>query len=391
MEPVDKLIYEAMTNKSLLRQRFENRLELYGISLNQFLEAYNLNFRTVNAILDASFKYTDLVSIIKLSSFLGLTIDQIVKEYEPMMPMMIKEEIEQCERRNFLLQNFNLDALKKDGVIFTVRDFDVIEKSILRMLDLENIYEYRNIDFKNGLYSTVKYSNLDTRSRRLFKNKASQILNSIKNPNTYRQDELKEFFPRIRQYSLDPDNGLLKVIQELYKLGITVVVHPSFTLSKSRGVTLETNDNPGIVLTNYGKKYSTLWFSLLHELYHVVFDWDDIIFGRTHVSEDDATEENEKRANQFAREYMFPNHRMSQIVNEINDPLRVKQFAIESDVHYSIIYDNYCYDNPDKYNKYIRYIRFPWKRLEKSLIGSISIPSSAKDIGKYYNLKIFNK
>lgn len=394
MDGIDNLINGAIKsgeNKTLLRQHFESRLEFLGITLNQFCEAYEMAFRTINAILDGNFKYLDPVSLLKIANFLNVSSDKILKECLSYMPANTQIQLEDSKKRTYILDNFNLHALKKDGVISSIKDFGHIEKCLLRAYGLKDIYEYSELDNLHGLFSSIKATLKDARPKKNFKNKAIKICNSIINNNPYSQDNLKEFFPRIRAYSLDVETGLLKLIRELYKLGITVVIHPSLSLSGARGLTIESKGKPSIILTDIGKKYSTLWFTLIHELYHVIFDWEDILAGRLHVTDDDEFgNDKELKANSFAREYMFPHKRMEQISNNISNPVAVKDFAIESNVHYSIIYDNYCYDNPDQYPVYSRFIRVPWNRLQTALLGSLSHSNSPEEFAKYYQSKIFS-
>lgn len=393
MNEIDNLIKNAMEsggNKTLLRQHFESRLEFLGISLNQFCEGYEMAFRSINSILDGNFKYLDPICLLKLANFLKTTSDEILKECVYYMPANTQIQLDDSKKRTYILDNFNLPGLKKDGVISTIKDFGHIEKCILRTFGLKDIYEYSELDKSYGLFSSLKYKLKDGRQKKGFKNKAIKICSYINNSNVYEQEKLKLLFPTIRAYSLDLETGLLKLIKELYKIGITVVLHPSLSFSGSRGLTIQSNGKPSIILTDIGKKYSTLWFALLHELYHVIFDWQDILEGRLHVTdEEDLNTEKEIKANEFAREYMFPHKRMEEVTNKINDPIAVKDFAIQSQVHYSIIYDNYCFDNPDKYSLYSRFIRVPWQRLEKSLLGSLSHSNSPEDYAKYYQSNIF--
>lgn len=394
MDGIDNLINDAIKsgeNKTLLRQHFEAKLEFLGISLNQFLEGYEMTFRTINAILDGNFKYLDPISLLKIANFLDVSSDEILKECVSYMPPSTQIQLEDSKKRTFILDNFNLQALKKDGVINSIKDFGHIEKCLLRAYGLNDIYEYGELDKSYGLFSSIKSNLKDPRPKKSFKNKAIKICNLIVNNNPYHLENLKDFFPRIRAYSLDADVGLLKLIRELYKLGITVVLHPSLSLSGARGLTIESKGKPSIILTDIGKKYSTLWFTLIHELYHVVFDWEEVVAGRLHVTDDDEyNNEKERKANEFAREYMFPKSRMKEIFPRINNPIAVKNFAIESNVHYSIIYDNYCYDFPDQYAAYSKFIRVPWQRLQTSLLGTLSHSNSPEEFAKYYQKNIFS-
>lgn len=394
MEGVDYLINNAFRsdgNKTILRQNFEARLDFVGISVNQFLEGYDMTIRSLNSILDGNFKVLDPVNLLKISNFLNISSDELLNECIANMPAEVHYELEFSKKRTYILENFNLQSLKKDGVINNVRDFVQIEKNLLQVYGIKSIYDYSELDKRFGLFSSIKATLKDPRPKKNFKNKAIAICALINNDHLFHQDLLKEFFPRIRAYSLDLETGLLKVIYELYKIGINVVLHPSLSSSGARGITIQSNGKPSIVLTDNGKKYSGLWFTLIHELYHIVFDWEDICAGRIHVTDDDEfLSDNEIKANEFARDYMFPSHRLEEVSPYIDDPLFVKEYAIKSNVHYSIVYDNYCYNNPDTYPKYNKYIRIPWQRLRSSLIASLSHSSTPAEYAHFYQKNIFN-
>jgi len=159
---------------------------------------------------------------------------------------------------------------------------------------------------------------------------------------------------------MNVEKGLLLVAQTLFKLGITLILIPKFTTDLHvRGATLSYQDKPCIVLTNYTKFYASIWFALIHELFHVLYDWDEIRNERYHISgETESIKINEVEADSFARQYLFSDEKMNLIKPRINEPNYVKEFAAKNHIHPSIIYTFYNFDNADeknyaKFNKYM--------------------------------------
>jgi len=62
----------------------------------------------------------------------------------------------------------------------------------------------------------------------------------------------------------------------LFNIGITIVFQPSLPKTQIRGATFLINDKPCIVITDFNKNYATIWFALIHELHHVLFDLETI-------------------------------------------------------------------------------------------------------------------
>lgn len=114
---------------------------------------------------------------------------------------------------------------------------------------------------------------------------------------------------------------------------------------------------PCIVLSNLQKLYPTLWFTLLHELHHVLFDLDEIAKQSYHVSDNDGDIflMNEERADSFAEEYLLNESRLKFACGYIRSDLHIKKMAKEWCIHPSIIYAFYCYKTNEWqfYNKYI--------------------------------------
>jgi Zn-dependent peptidase ImmA (M78 family) len=146
---------------------------------------------------------------------------------------------------------------------------------------------------------------------------------------------------------MNVEKGLAEVVRALNKMGITVTYLPRFKSMHVRGATFAVNQKPCIVLTDYRGNYPTLWFTLLHELHHVLFDWDEILVNSFHLSGDTnlyTESEVETEANQFARDYLFSDEKMKQLIPHINDRYFVEEFAKGNHVHWSIPYIFYAFD-----------------------------------------------
>jgi hypothetical protein len=380
-----------------LRSKFEERLIELGVSSFQAEKNLGIDYKTLNRLLDGNLKKFDLLPLIKIGYFLDFPQEEIYKLFIDFLAVENKKELEQAKRSTFILNNFDLTVLKGLGVINSVSDFNHIENRINKIFGLKNILDY-NADDIGAALSSTKVKPKNEKNRKYFKYKSRIIFKEINNPHRYDKQALVDYFPKIRWHSTDIDNGLINVIKSLYSLGVTVIFQPRIPLLQMRGATFEVNGKPCVVLTDYRGSYPTLWFAFLHELFHILFDWEEISQKRYHLSDEEndliVIQHKEDEANDFAREYLFPIHKIELVSTRIKHPFFVKEFASDNHVHPSIIYANYAhqYSNDDNmlWGQLDKLIRPPMDDLIKKLSGGLSHDATAKEFANYYSSKIYN-
>jgi HTH-type transcriptional regulator/antitoxin HigA len=361
-----------------LKELFDNKVAELQITSTNVLEILNIQHRALKGILEGTQKMVDVTNLIKLANFLQLPKEDVIKLYIDSLEKTYSENIVSPKKIKFIQENFDLAALKKAGFIDSISDFENIESKLVSFLGLKSIFEYKRPSIKPAFSAgLVKPKNELTRS--LWIHSAMTYFEDINNPYEYDRKALIEYFPNIRWHSTNVEFGLLTIIKDLYKLGVTVIYQAPLPALHLRGATFSINDKPCIVLTNYVGFYGTLWFALIHELFHVLFDWDEIRNNIYHLSDQDENElvvkEKEKEANSFAREYLFPKEKMNQINYNINNSVFVEEFAKNNHVHPSIIYVFNAYDssktnrvawararkNEPDISKCISHLENPWK------------------------------
>jgi Zn-dependent peptidase ImmA (M78 family) len=401
-DEINRLINSAWDGKTgneilSLREKFEKRLLDLGITFNQAEQNLQIAYRTLNGILDGDLQRFDLLSLLKVGHFLEIPEHEIVEMYTKFVAEKHREDLEQAKKRTFILNNFDLPVLKNIGVINSIRDFEHVEQQINLIFGLQSIMDYDTEDTGAALSST-KIKPKNDKSRKYFKSKSKLIFRLINNPHRYEKQALIDYFPKIRWHSTEVENGMLNVLKSLFELGLTVIFQPSMPSLQMRGATFEVNGKPCIALTDYRKSYPTLWFALLHELFHVLFDWDEILLKRYHLSDEETdlfvVRQREEEANDFAREYLFPTAKLELISSRIKQPVIVKEFALDNHVHPSILYANYAFKNSTEENnlwqQLDKSIRPPMESLIKKLGNGLSHKSPAIEFATYYKKYIFN-
>lgn len=352
-----KRVFSANSNSSFykLGELFEQRLMYLGITKHQASKILNIDPKTLMSFLSGETKKVDFITILKFADFLEMPHEDIINKYFEIITNTYSDDIISAKKRSFIINNFNLGALKKIGFINGINDFDDIEKRINEFFGYDSIFDHSKHKIAARFCSGKRATNKENLN--FWYAAAKQSIEKTPNPYEYDRQGLLDYFPQIRWHSMNVETGLVKVMQTLFKLGITLIFVPKFTTDiHVRGATFEYLDKPCIVLTKYTDYYATIWFALIHELYHVLYDWDEIRRGEFHISgETESMKISEDEANRFARQYLFSYEKMEIVQPHINKPRFVEHFAQQNHVHPSIIYNFYCWDMGSSSKAYSKY------------------------------------
>lgn len=329
------------SNEPTLQELFDKKLAELKMAKTAAYKIMKVQAPTIKGVLTGSQKLVDVRNLLKLANFLQIPLEEVVEMFLRSIEETFPLNSVSAEEVNFIKQNFDLAGLKKAGLIDTISDFDHIKKRIMARLGLRKLSEYKrpaiDVAFSSGNYKPE--SNL---TRAFWISSALASLSEIDNPNAYDREALIKLFPRISWYSTNIKYGILEVSKLLYKIGVTVIYQPPLQALRIHGATINHNGKPAIVLSNHKGFYATLWIALIHELYHVLFDWPEIKENKYHLTDEDneqlSVQERELEADNFAREYLLPNEKYELIRPYLNDYEYVKEFGLANHVEPSIIY-----------------------------------------------------
>lgn len=346
---IDDLINGVFAPKSTLTDLYERRLEELKITHSNAADITGIDPRALLNIVTGAKKIADFTNLIKLASFLQISKVQVVQLYVDLLEKNFPAQVPiAAEKVNFIKENFDLASLRKAGFINSITDFREIETKLTNFLGLKNILDYEAPDDEVA-FSSGALAPRNPLNRKQWVAFARATIEEINNPYEYNRKALIEYFSQIRWHSTNVELGLVNVIRELSKMGITVIYQEPLPALHLRGATIPVNDRPGIVITDYKGFYPTLWFALVHELFHVLFDWQEIRNSSYHVSDEEEQElsvkAKEEEADNFAREYLFSIEKTNQIRPLLKGPSDyVAKFAKLNHVHESFPYVFHAHD-----------------------------------------------
>jgi Zn-dependent peptidase ImmA (M78 family)/DNA-binding Xre family transcriptional regulator len=370
-----------------LKELYIARKNALRLSDRQIQIMLSMDKKTLNPIINGEAKHINFINIVKLAHFLGISVNDLIKVYVPEMDSKQIGEIQRAREAGYIIENFDVSRLIK--IKFFKSDVDSKEMSdrIKKFFNLETLYDYSDNSLLPAFSRTKKTS--DDLMRNFWVQSALIQFEEISNPNEYNRTELINMIPKIRPYTRDVEQGLIKVLKALYNIGVTVIFQPSIEKLQVRGATMIVNKKPCIVLSDLQNNYPTLWFTLLHELHHVLFDLEEIEKRIYHISsgEGDLFLMNEEKADDFAREYLLNRSRLKFASGYITSNNNIEKIAKEWGLHPSIIYSIYCYETKEWafYNKYIPKMDNALKLLNTHPFEREALIESAREIKEIIN------
>lgn len=343
MDHVNSILEDSKHKKSL-HEIYEARREELNLSDTQIAGVLQIEYNTLKNIVTNKQQKIDYVILAKLSRFLNIQIDELAKLYHR-DNTELANELGSVMKYTYLVENFDLKTLKTIGLIKSVSDFAEAEERIKRFFGLDRLTDYEYL--ATGVLFSKSKRTPHQRMRSFWVRSAHSLFQKIDNPNEYDREQLKKLIPKIRPYTQNVEKGLITVIQALFNIGVTVIFQPYLSGTQVRGGTFYVNGKPCIVITDFQKSYPTMWFALLHELSHALFDLDTIRDVTYHLSGDDEPDVfllDEDKANNFARDFLFSVEKSKYIRPYINNHHLVRKYAEQNEIHPSIIYRFYQWD-----------------------------------------------
>jgi HTH-type transcriptional regulator / antitoxin HigA len=394
---IDSLLGQ-LVKQPTLKELFDNRVAELKMPPTTALKVLGFGYTPLKRLLEGSESTVDIVKLFKLADFLQLPKEQIVKMYAESLERShyTISDITSPDKVKFIKENFDLAGLRKAGFINNISDFANVESRIIQRLGLKSIFEYRK-PAGDVAFSSAAFNPDHHQTRSIWLRQAMTCFEEINNPYPYHRAELIKIFPQIRWYSTDAETGMLRIVRALFRLGITVIFLPKLENLKVKGATLVINDKPCVVLTNWYDLYPSLWFTLLHELYHVLFDLEDIGISKYHVTDDSndqaSVRQREALADNFSREYLLPNEKLNMIRSSLSDKAIVDHFAQQNHVHSSIVYAFHAFDRGKLDRKAWARTRQNSPPLSQSIVDISFLwddPRSIEEITKERKQKTYN-
>ena len=345
-----------------LKEELKEFLQSNGIPVSALAEQLGIDRRYLEKYMSegGDLKF---VQAIKLMHVLDLEPAKFIQAFKNDLEGTQEEISDKSTELAYLYTKFDIPSLKEIGLIKKRAKIDDIKDQVCSFFGFQSIYEYDTFAMlPEALFS---------RSTRFIKERKSARMNEfwlkclyysfkkIDNPNPFDRELLEEFVKHIYEYTNDEVHGYEKVILVLYRLGVTVLTQPYVTGTGKFGATMIIDGKPCVVITDMNKKYHKLWLSLLHELYHILNDFDMLQKIAYHITSTVNPDIflNEEAADTFALNMLIKQSDREELPKIVRLSHLVLKAAKTIHVHPSIIYGVYLegLDNNKKSVEYRKY------------------------------------
>jgi HTH-type transcriptional regulator / antitoxin HigA len=238
-------------------------------------------------------------------------------------------------RKSKIYEVVPISEMVKLGWIDRTKDVDVLEQQVCRFLGIAEIDEQPQI----ALNLRCSQHRQPKAAAQLAWAKRVENLARQQSVATYDRQNLLQAIPELAKMTVQPAN-VMEVPTFLMDLGVRFVIVPHLSKTYLDGAALHLDERmelPVVALTLRYSRIDNFWFTLMHEIAHIVLEHEGIILDNL---EDGDVDENERAANESARNWLVEPVAYDLFVRQ-NEPsfsdVRVIDFASQQLRHPGIV------------------------------------------------------
>ncbi len=181
---------------------------------------------------------------------------------------------------------------------------------------------------------------------------------------TFKKRVLESALPALRTLTREQYLNVVKrQLREIGKAtGVVFLFVQEFKGFPAKGMTVWMNKRPHIMLTLHGKRWDMIWFTLFHEIGHILLHEQKIFIEGSNFTQNDLLEE---EADTFARDALIPSVEYHQFIKGSITPSSTVYFAEHVHIDPSIVVGRLMHEERVDYNDpaYRQYLRWAeWER-----------------------------
>lgn len=154
----------------------------------------------------------------------------------------------------------------------------------------------------------------------------------------YSKQKFEEAVRKIRTLTiLSPQHFTPQIQQLCREAGVVFILVSSIPKAHISGMTRWLNTNKALIqISDYGKRNDRFWFTFFHEAAHILLHSKQDIFLDEFDGEENLESEQEREANEWAREFLIP-HEYSSELDQLKSKESVINFSKRLGIHPGIV------------------------------------------------------
>ncbi len=358
--------YKMLDNKIAFHPGYyiEEYIETLGLTQEDFAKRLGTTPKNISLLIRGEQSLSvDIAS--KLSRMIGTSVKywlNIQSEYDSLIEEYKNQEEVKSE----------LEVLKYLDYNYFVKYYDLPEHPRQKQNQVIELRKFLNVSsltvFKNkDMYVRFRKSNEENESNMVKANIMVQIATNIALKETATPKFDKKKFNEAVEFILtltnDFPNCMEEMIQKFYEAGVNLILLPNLPGSKINGATKVINKHMMLMLNDRNHFSDSFWFTLLHEVGHIMNGDYGISFENESGNEEDV-------ANKYAAEQLIPSSKYLKFLNDnyVITAKSIMSFAKEINRNPGIVVGRLERDNHIKYGD----VRFA-KLKQKYIISSFNM------------------
>ena len=275
----------------------KEQLEIKGMMQKDFAQRMDLSEKHISHLINGKVELTQDVAL-RLEYVLGISAG-----FWNNLEAIYREKLLKVKEENELEEEINLLPLFPYSKMMSLGWIEKTKNDIERVLHLRRFFEVAKLCvIKDLSIPGIAYRKLSTKEIKNYDlavwAQKARIESRNYQVSKVSIEKLKELIPKIRSLTvLKPDEFCPELIELMKSCGIALVFLPHLDGSFLHGATFVDGSKIVIGLTVRGAYAGKFWFSLFHELYHIIAG---------HVYHDQVlSDEDEHKADCFARDTLI--------------------------------------------------------------------------------------
>ncbi len=327
-------------------KHIKDELEYLGWAQQDLAEVMGVSLKTVNLLIQDKTAITFELAV-KLSKAIGGTPTTWLNLYN-MYKMRIEnlkskenEEIEEC---SILYQYLPIREMKKRGWIDNSRSFEKIKESVVDFFGVDNFEELKKLFQKKETLPAFRKSEAYQKFNGFYAYvwflMAKKLALRVKLSHNYDRGKLEKLAVQIAKYS-NQNGGIEEFLNELENAGVKFLVLPHLQNTYMDGSSFMDENGPVIVYTKRYDRTDNFWFTIAHEIAHILYHEKNLKDEKVFVDEISnlRDEEVEKEANEIAGKWLKKDEILNCFKNNYNyiSEKKVNDCSNELEIHPSLI------------------------------------------------------
>jgi addiction module HigA family antidote len=324
-------------------ETLKEALEERQMSSKEFSIRTGKPVKTISEIINAKSGITSEMAV-RFEKVLNISANFWIKKQANYNEFIAKEKYIQddIQEAKEWARLFPYPEMVKLGLVKATRKIEEKTEELLDFFNVSKHTAWENIYFNQQAPVYFRISLLHTKNPyalsvllQMGKIEAKKI-----NAPEYNKSKLKKILPKLKEImSTKPDRFLQLIQKECLSAGVKVIYTVNLKNTVTNGVVRWIDNNPVIQMTDRHKRYDIFWFSLFHELGHVILHGNkkDIFLEEKNTN---SRSEREDEADAFSSEFLLKEDEYKEIIFHLNQgedlfqtiDLYSKEFSTHRDI-----------------------------------------------------------